>query len=309
MGQLINGKWDKSSNFKTDKTGKFSRQESKFNHTISKNNPDFMPESNRYHLYVSHACPWAHRVMIIRSLKELTNHIQVSVVCPDMLENGWTFSKNHPPATGDSLYGLNYLYQLYQKADPTITTRVTVPVLWDKKKQSIVNNESSQILRILNSEFNELTGNHEDYYPLNRQTEIDSWNDKIYKNINNGVYLCGFASTQEAYEEAIESLFTTLDSLDEHFKTQEFLVDNEMTEADIRLITTLIRFDCVYHTHFKCNIKRIKDYKYLYAYLERLRTIPAIQSTTYIDHIKRHYYFSHTHINPTQIIAKGPSEY
>ena len=154
-----------------------------------------------------------------------------------------------------------------------------------------------------------MTGNHTDYYPVRQRAEIDNWNDKIYRHVNNGVYLCGFSNTQEAYEEAIESLFKTLDSLEAHFKNQDFLVDNTMTEADIRLITTLIRFDCVYHTHFKCNIKRIKDYKYLYAYLKRLRVIPAIQSTTDIDHIKRHYYFSHSHINPTRIIAKGPVEY
>ena len=309
MGQLINGKWEKNSDFKTDTTGRFSRQASRFNQTISINNPDFQPESNRYHLYISHACPWAHRVMIMRSLKELTHHIQVSVVCPDMLENGWTFSKKHPHSTGDQLYGLDYLYQLYQKAEPTITTRVTVPILWDKKQQIIVNNESSQILRILNSEFNMLVDNHVDYYPENRRTEIDKWNTIIYENINNGVYLCGFAGTQEAYEQAIDRLFKTLDSLEAYFEDHEFLVNNEITEADIRLVTTLIRFDCVYHTHFKCNIKRIQDYPNLLAYLMRLRAIPAIQSTTFIEQIKRHYYFSHIHINPTQIIAKGPLAY
>ena len=309
MGQLINGKWEKNPNFKTDKAGRFERQASHFNQTISKENPDFQPESNRYHLYVSHACPWAHRVMIMRNLKELTNHIQVSVVCPDMLANGWTFAKKHPQATGDKLYGLEYLYQLYQKADPSISTRVTVPVLWDTKKQIIVNNESSQILRIFNTEFNTLTGNHADYYPIKQRLKIDKWNHMIYKNINNGVYLCGFAKTQEAYDQAIDDLFKTLDTLEEHFKTQEFLVNDEITEADIRFITTLIRFDCVYHTHFKCNIRRIKDYKYLFSYLNRLRALPAIQSTTVLEHIKRHYYFSHIHINPSQIVAKGPVDY
>lgn len=309
MGQLICGVWKPSFVFSTNLKGEFLRDNSQFNHTIETDSGLFQPVSQRYHLYVSHACPWAHRVMIMRSLKELEAHISFSVVCPDMLEHGWTFSMQHHGCNGDDLYGFDYLYELYQKTDPEISTRVTVPVLWDKQQKTIVNNESSQILRIFNSAFNHITKNTIDYYPREYQKTIDQWNDIIYHNINNGVYRCGFASTQSAYDQAVDSLFSTLDDLDRHLQSHDYLVGTKMTEADIRLITTLVRFDMVYHTHFKCNLRRIKDYTALYAYLDRMRSIQAIQKTTNIEHIKRHYFFSHKHINPSQIIPKGPIEF
>lgn len=306
MGLLVEGKWvDQWYDTKSNK-GKYKRQDSLFRETISEEpGAKFVPESGRYHLYVSLACPWAHRALIFRKLKGLESHIDVSVVEPDMLTNGWEFG-DYPAATGDKLYGVDYMHQIYTKAQPDATTRVTVPVLWDKKTQSIVNNESSEIIRIFNAQFNGLTGNELDFYPEDKRAAIDEINDFVYHNINNGVYKAGFATTQEAYEEAVYALFDALDKVDEILSINRYLTGDSITEADWRLFTTLVRFDAVYVGHFKCNLKRIADYPNLSGYLRELYHYPGIAETVNLDHIKRHYYFSHTMINPTQVVPSGP---
>lgn len=306
MGLLVDGKWQDQWYDTKSSGGKFERQASQFRHDISNSNDTkFKPESGRYHLYVSLACPWAHRALILRKLKGLESHIDVSVVAPDMLGNGWEFA-NFPDATGDKLFGFEYMHQVYTKAQPDVTTRVTVPVLWDKQTHSIVNNESAEIVRIFNRQFDSLTGNTVDYYPEHLQTEIDEVNERVYHNVNNGVYKAGFATNQLAYEEAIIPLFETLDWLDERLAKQRYLVGTQITEADWRLFTTLVRFDAVYVGHFKCNIRRIADYQHLSAYLRELYQLPGVAETINMVHIKRHYYFSHTMINPTQVIPAGP---
>ena len=306
MGKLIDGEWIKKSIITLDKKGAYDRLPRTFLNTISNKHEIFKPESNRYHLYVSHACPWATRTMIYRKLKELDTHISVSVVNPDMLDEGWVFDDSFNEATIDHLHGFKYLRQVYQKADPKITTSVTVPILWDKQTQTIVNNESSQIIRIFNSEFNELTGNQDDFYPKSKKAEIDRFNDLIYDNINNGVYKTGFATTQESYDIAVSKLFDTLDELDAVLANSKFLTGDLFNEADLRLIPTLLRFDLVYVTHFKCNLKRIIDYPNLSRYVRDMLAIPAVKETFHPDHIKRHYYYSHAQINPYRIIPKGP---
>lgn len=307
MGKLIDGEWIVKSIITTDDSGAYDRLPRTFLDTIEDSHPIFQPELGRYHLYVSYACPWATRTLIYRQLKDLTDHISVSVVHPDMLEDGWIFDSSFPGATEDHLFRKKFLREIYQKADPSITTSVTVPILWDKKTETIVNNESSQIIRILNTAFNDLTGNHIDFYPQEKRTEIDRLNDMIYNNVNNGVYKSGFALTQSAYDDAVTKLFETLDYLDEQLTHSKFLVGDEITEADLRLIPTLLRFDAVYVTHFKCNIRRIVDYKNLHRYMQDMLEVPAIKDTCNIDHIKRHYYYSHEQINPYRIIPKGPS--
>jgi putative glutathione S-transferase len=255
MGLLINGEW-KDQWYDTSKTGgKFIRSKSQFeNQIINDENAEFKPESNRYHLYISHACPWAHRTLIFRKLKKLENHISISVVHPLMLQNGWTF-KGGKDVIQDSILDSQYLHQVYTTAQKDYTGRVTVPILWDKKKNTIVNNESSQIIRMFNSAFNDLTGNKDDYYPENLREQIDEINEEVYHHINNGVYKTGFATTKEAYEETFDSLFQTLDTIEKILTLTNFLVGNRITEADWRLFTTLIRFDAVYFSHFKCNKK------------------------------------------------------
>ncbi|MDC0603302.1 glutathione S-transferase family protein [Aliiglaciecola sp.] len=306
MGLLVDGKWQDQWYDTKSSGGKFERQASQFRHDISNSNDTkFKPESGRYHLYVSLACPWAHRALILRKLKGLESHIDVSVVAPDMLGNGWEFA-NFPDATGDKLFGFEYMHQVYTKAQPDVTTRVTVPVLWDKQTHSIVNNESAEIVRIFNRQFDSLTGNTVDYYPEHLQTEIDEVNERVYHNVNNGVYKAGFSTNQLAYEEAIIRLFEALDWLDERLAKQRYLVGTQITEADWRLFTTLVRFDAVYVGHFKCNIRRIADYQHLSAYLRELYQQPGVAETINMVHIKRHYYFSHTMINPTQVIPAGP---
>ena len=307
MGKLIDGEWIVKSIITTDNSGAYDRLPRTFLDTIEDNHPVFQPELGRYHLYVSYACPWATRTLIYRQLKDLNDHISVSVVHPDMLEDGWIFDSSFPGATEDHLFRKKFLREIYQKADPSITTSVTVPILWDKKTETIVNNESSQIIRILNTAFNDLTGNHIDFYPQEKRTEIDRLNDMIYNNVNNGVYKSGFALTQSAYDDAVTKLFETLDYLDEQLTHSKFLVGDEITEADLRLIPTLLRFDAVYVTHFKCNIRRMVDYKNLHRYMQDMLEVPAIKDTCNIDHIKRHYYYSHEQINPYRIIPKGPS--
>lgn len=308
MGLLVDGKWQDKWYDTSKNGGKFERQASKFRDNVSNDEDAKYPvESGRYHLYVSLACPWAHRALIFRKLKGLEEHIDVSVVHPEMLDNGWEFKK-YPGSTGDKLYGLDYAHQIYTKAKPEITTRVTVPILWDKQTETIVNNESAEIIRIFNSGFNALTSNDDDYYPEALRQEIDDINEMVYHDINNGVYKAGFATTQKAYEEAVNALFHALDIVDERLSKQRYLVGSNITEADWRLFTTLIRFDAVYHGHFKCNKKQIADYPNIYGYMKELYQVPGVAETVNFDHIKRHYYFSHTMINPTQIIPVGPEQ-
>ena len=308
MGKLIDGKWVNKSIVTSDEKGRYARLVRTFRNEVSNHSSSFPPEKNRYHLYVSYACPWAHRTLIYRELKNLNNLISVSVVHPDMLENGWVFDSNFPGATEDHLHQSNFLYENYQRADKSVTTSVTVPILWDKVNDTIVNNESSEIIRMFNSAFNEITGNKDDYYPVQLRPEIDRFNELIYEPVNNGVYKSGFAQTQESYDLAVSELFSTLDFLENHLENKNYLVGGQLTEADLRLIPTLLRFDLVYVTHFKCNIRRIKDYKNLSRYTKNLYELKAIKSTTHFDHIKRHYYYSHEMINPYRIIPKGPVE-
>lgn len=308
MGLLVDGKWQDKWYDTDGNDGKFKRESSSFRNTISTEaGAEFPPQSGRYHLYVSLACPWAHRALIFRKLKALESHISVSVVCPDMLGEGWTF-EDFPGATGDTLYNKSFLREIYLMDTPDVTTRVTVPVLWDKQKERIVSNESSEIIRMLNSAFNDITDNHDDYYPESLRSEIDTVNEMVYHDINNGVYKSGFATTQEAYEEAVYTLFKALDTVEERLKQHRYLVGDTLTEADWRLFTTLIRFDPVYHGHFKCNIRQIADYPVIFAYMKSLYQHPGIAETVNFEHIKRHYYYSHTMINPTQVVPVGPDQ-
>ncbi|KJY68249.1 glutathionyl-hydroquinone reductase YqjG [Vibrio coralliilyticus] len=301
MGKLVEGKWQDVWYDTKTSSGKFVREDAGFREWVeNKPNSKFQPESGRYHLYVSLACPWAHRTLIFRKLKKLEEHIDVTVVCPDMMGEGWQMGLPEP------LFGHTRMHQIYTQAKSDYTGRVTVPVLWDKKHNTIVSNESSEIIRMFNSEFNELTGNQDDYYPDELRTLVDEWNDYIYPNVNNGVYRCGFATAQEAYEEAYDNLFEALDRIDTYLATRRYLAGNVITEADWRLFTTLIRFDAVYVGHFKCNKKRIADYPNLHGYMKELYQVEGIADTTDFYHIKRHYYFSHTGINPTQVVPKGP---
>jgi putative glutathione S-transferase len=306
MGQLIDGVWVKGSVSSNDQKGSFKRASSVFRNKISSNHSTYLPETNRYHLYVSYACPWAHRTLIFRKLKNLESHISVDYVHPDMLEMGWSFEKNFPGTSGDSLHNKRYVHEIYQLSDKDISTKATVPILWDKKTRTIVNNESAEIIRIMNDAFNDITKNKDDYYPEKFRDQIDSINDTIYENINNGVYRSGFSKTQNSYEEAVKNLFTSLDMVNDILEGRDYLVGDILTEADIRLVPTLIRFDCVYYFHFKCNLKKISEYKNISRYLRNLFEEDAIKSTTNFEHIKRHYFYSHENINPFRIIPIGP---
>ncbi|MDB4861459.1 glutathione S-transferase family protein [bacterium] len=308
MGLLVNGVWQDKWYDTKKSGGKFVRTEAQFRNLI-KANSNFTPDSGRYHLYISLACPWAHRTLIYRSLKDLESHISYSVVNPYMLENGWTFEESFPGTTSDHLFSQDFLYQIYLKADPKYSGRVTVPVLWDKKNQTIVSNESSEIIRIFNKSFNILTGNQLDFYPKEFQKKIDDINNFTYHNINNGVYKVGFATKQEVYEEELDKLFQSLDQIEEMLNHNTYLLTNEILECDLRLFPTLLRFDPVYVGHFKCNKKRIIDYPNISRYLQKIRSHPNIQPTINIDHIKTHYYGSHPTINPNGIIPVGPDEY
>ncbi len=265
----------------------------------------FAAEPGRYHLYVSYACPWAHRTLIVRALKGLNDLISVSVVHPLMPEESWVFG-DYPGATPDHINGLTSLSKLYEKADPDHNSVVTVPVLWDIQQQTIVNNESSEIIRMLNSAFGDLVDSNIDLYPPALRTEIDAINNVIYQRVNNGVYRAGFATTQIAYESAFDALFAALDELETKLASRRYLLGDQITEADWRLFTTLLRFDPVYYGHFKCNKKRVQDYPNLWAYTRELYQIPGIAQTVNMDHIKFHYYASHKNINPTAIVPKGP---
>ena len=309
MGLLVQGQWQDQWYDTAATGGEFVREDSRFRHWITADGAagptgdgGFSAESGRYHLYVSLACPWAHRVLIFRRLKGLVEHIGVSVVEPLMLQQGWTFDKQ-----GDELYGFECLHQLYTKADPEFTGRVTVPVLWDKQRQMIVNNESSEIIRMLNRAFNQLAGELTDYYPPALRAEIDRVNAKVYEAINNGVYRAGFATSQEAYESAYHQLFAALDEIEQVLGSQRYLLGDQITEADWRLFTTLIRFDAVYFGHFKTNRQRITDYPHLSQYLCDLYQQQGVADTVNFSHIKQHYYGSHKGINPTGIVPLGPA--
>lgn len=312
MGLLIDGHWVDQW-YDTESTkGRFVRSESQYRNWITADGAagpsgegGFKAEPDRYHLYVSLACPWAHRTLIFRRLKGLEKMISISVVNSYMGEHGWTFDRESG-ANGDDLYGLDYMYQLYQKADPDYSGRVTVPVLWDKQRQTIVNNESAEIIRMLNSAFDGIGATPGDYYPPQLHAEIDKLNDEVYDRVNNGVYKAGFATTQDAYEQAVAPLFETLDALEQRLSRQRYLCGDQITESDWRLFTTLIRFDAVYHGHFKCNLKRIVDYPNLWDYLRELYQWPGIAETVNMDHIKGHYYRSHGTINPTGVVPAGP---
>ena len=312
MTALIKGKVYQHWLDKEIRDGEFVRDESIFRHWVTADGGPgpsgeggFAAEAGRYHLYVSHACPWAHRTLIFRHLKQLEDIISVSYVEPEMLEQGWRFGSGDS-GRQDSLYHFDYLHQLYTLADPQVTTQVTVPVLWDKQRKTVVNNESSEIIRMFNSAFDAITGNRDDYYPEHLRQPIDEINDLVYENINNGVYRCGFATSQGAYEKAFRRLFDALDDMDQRLDTQRYLLGDTLTEADWRLFTTLVRFDAVYVGHFKCNLRRIADYPNLSGYLKELYQMPGIADTVHFDVIKRHYYYSHTSINPTQIVPLGP---
>lgn len=294
MANMINGKIAPEPIAKLTKEGEFERPSSVFRDQI----PPHEAERDRYHLYVSYACPWAHRTLIVRNLKRLQDIIGVSVTDAFMGEKGWSFSNG--PETP------KLLADLYVAADSSYTGKISVPVLWDKKDKTIVNNESSEIIRILNSAFEEFTDSTIDLYPEHLRVAIDDINAKIYKDVNNGVYMTGFAGSQRAYEIAFDRLFDTLDELDAYLGKEKFLTGNYLTEADIRFFTTLIRFDPVYYVHFKCNKKRICDYKNLYPYMKMIYQIPEVKSTCRFDHIKEHYYKSHAWINPSRIVPKGP---
>jgi putative glutathione S-transferase len=308
MGLLVDGVWQDQWYDTKKSGGKFIRTEAQFRNFIEPNS-DFTPDSGRYHLYVSLACPWAHRTLIYRSLKGLEEHISVSVVNPYMLENGWTFEESFPGTTADHLFSREFLYQIYLQANSKYSGRVTVPVLWDKKNQTIVSNESSEIIRMFNKSFNELTGNTLNFYPEQFQKKIDEINNFTYHNINNGVYKVGFATKQEVYEEELDNLFQSLDQIEEMLNQNTYLIADELLECDLRLFPTLLRFDPVYVGHFKCNKKRIIDYPNISRYLQKIKTHPGIQPTINIDHIKTHYYGSHPTINPNGIIPVGPDNY
>lgn len=298
-----------SSNWKSSiKAGNYQRKASQFRQWLSADgSTGFKAESGRYHLYVSLACPWAHRTLVFRQLKGLAEHISVSVVHPDMHDKGWSFQHDDSAAseyqtTGDTLYDCEFMSEIYHKSDADYQGNITVPVLWDKQKQVIVSNESADIIRMFNSEFNHLTGNTLDFYPEHLRHSIDEVNEWIYHDINNGVYKTGFATSQSAYEENAQELFKALQKADDVLSEKRYLTGNEITEADWRLWTTLVRFDSVYHTHFKCNLRMLAEFKHLYHFMLELYQMPEIASTVNHAHIKRHYYASHLAINPYGIV-------
>jgi putative glutathione S-transferase len=318
MGLLVDGVWQDKWYDTSKQAGEFIRDTARHRNWVTADGSpgpsgegEFKAESGRYHLYVSYACPWAHRALVFRALKGLEDHIGVSAVHPLMLDDGWTFQSDFDGATGDGVggdgvNGKDFLRDVYLAADPQATGRVTVPVLWDKGRGMIVSNESAEIIRMFNSAFDGVTGNREDYYPEPLRGEIDAVNARVYETVNNGVYRAGFATTQAAYEGAVTALFETLDWLEGRMEGQRYLMGGKITEADWRLFTTLVRFDPVYVGHFKCNIRRIVDYPALSGYLRELYQWPSVAATTRLDHIKFHYYASHATVNPTGIVPVGP---
>ena len=313
MGLLVDGEWQDRWYDTKSSGGKFERQESSYRNWVTADGGagpsgegGFPAESGRYHLYVSYACPWAHRTLILRRLKGLDEHIGVSVVHPLMKGDGWTFATDFDGVTGDPVLNKRFLREVYLAADPQATTRATVPVLWDKRRQTIVSNESAEIVRMLNSAFDGITGNRLDFYPEPLRAEIDRVNEAVYGDVNNGVYKAGFATTQAAYDEAVTALFDELDRLDARLARQRYLAGDRITEADWRLFTTLVRFDPVYVGHFKCNLRRLVDYPALWPYARELYQVPGVAGTVHFDHIKFHYHASHETVNPHGIVPKGP---
>jgi putative glutathione S-transferase len=312
MGLLVEGEWHDVWYDTTASKGRFVRSESQFRNWVT---PDgapgpsgrggFRAERGRYHLYVAFACPWAHRTLILRKLKGLEEMIGVSAVNSYMGADGWIFAPG-PETIADSVNRVGKLYELYTLADAKYSGRATIPILWDKHERTIVSNESAEIVRMFNSAFDRVGANHNDYYPVELRAEIDELNAFIYPNVNNGVYRAGFATTQEAYEEAATALFAALDKLEGRLATRRYLTGSRLTEADIRLFTTLLRFDPVYHGHFKCNRRRIVDYPNLWGFVRDVYQQPGVADTVHIDFIKRHYYGSHANLNPTRIVPIGP---
>jgi putative glutathione S-transferase len=312
MGLLIDGVWrDDAADPRIHKDGRFQRPQTRFRNFVT---PDgspgpsgsggFKAEAGRYHLYVSLACPWAHRTMILRRLKKLDGVVSASIVAPYMGPQGWTFDGDG--STGDPVNGAKRLSEIYLAADPNYSGRVSVPVLWDKRRRTIVSNESSEIIRMFNAAFDAFTNDRTDYYPPALRSEIDQVNALVFENINNGVYRTGFARSQDAYEEAFHAVFAALDTVEHRLSGQRYLVSNSLTESDWRLFTTLVRFDAVYYSHFKCNLRRIIDYPNLSNYVRDLYQVPGIAETVDLEQIKRHYFGSHKHINPTGIVPLGP---
>lgn len=306
MGMLVEGKWiDKWYDTKST-GGRFKRKESTFRNWIrADGSTDFEPESGRYHLYVSLACPWAHRTLIYRRLKGLEEHITISIVNPFMLENGWTFEEGDG-VIPDTVNGAEYLHQIYTAAKAGYTGRVTVPVLWDRSHRTIVSNESSEIIRMFDEEFGQLTGHKPSFRPLSLVDEIDPLNDRIYTGFNNGVYKAGFATSQESYNEEVTRIFEVLDEMEEILTTNRYLTGDQVTEADWRFLPTLLRFDPVYVGHFKCNLRRIADYPNIHNYMVDLMKTYDLADTFNLEHVKNHYYGSHPTINPTLIVPYGP---
>ncbi|NYS60274.1 glutathione S-transferase family protein [Vreelandella salicampi] len=309
MGLLVNGEWHDQWYDTKKHGGEFVRESAQLRDWVGADAPDGVlshpAEADRYHLYVSLACPWAHRILIMRKLKGLESLMGVSHVSPLMLGQGWTYDEDEG-SSGDPVNGVTYHRELYTLTDPHYTGRVTVPVLWDKKRCAIVNNESADLLRILNGAFDELTGNRLDFYPQDLREEIDAVNADVYDHINNGVYKSGFATEQSVYEKHVHALFESLERMEKRLSQQRYLAGEWLTEADIRLFTTLVRFDAVYHGHFKCNLKRIEDFPNLANYLRELYQWPGVAETVNMDHIQHHYYYSHDTINPTRIVPAGP---
>lgn len=312
MGLLVDGKWQDQWYDTASTGGRFVRSDTQFRNWITKDGSPgpsgsggFAAQAGRYHLYVSLACPWAHRTLIMRALKGLEDIISVSVVNPYMGENGWTFEAGEG-VIPDPVAQARYLYEVYLRAQSDYSGRVTVPVLWDLQRNTIVSNESSEIIRMLNSAFDGVAGNQDDYSPSELLPQIDAINSEVYDRINNGVYKAGFATEQQSYEQAVSKLFDYLDTLEKRLSSQRFLVGERVTEADWRLFTTLLRFDAVYYGHFKCNLKRLADYKNLWSYTRELYQWPGVAATVNFDHIKQHYYRSHKTINPTGIVPLGP---
>lgn len=313
MGELVDGAWRDVWYDTAGAGGRFRRSDTSWRRWIT---PDGAPgpsgeggfpaESGRYHLYVSLACPWAHRTLIFREIKGLAPHIGVSIVHPDMLSDGWEFRDDFPGATGDDLFGARYLRDIYLRADPKASGRVTVPVLWDKARDVIVSNESAEIVRMFNSAFDGVTGDRDDYYPADLRDEIDALNRRIYGAVNNGVYKAGFATSQEAYDEAVGPLFDCLDWLEGILSRDRYLTGDRLTEADWRLFTTASRFDLVYHTHFKCNRKWLREYPALWGWTRELYQIPGVAGTMDFNHVVRHYHYSHATVNPHRIIPINP---
>jgi putative glutathione S-transferase len=313
MGRLVEGVWHYES-FDTNATGgRFERQASRFRNWVT---PDgspgpsgkggFKAEAGRYHLYVSYACPWAHRTLIMRALKGLEDAVSRSVVHWFMGENGWSFEAGDG-VVPDPIHGAQYLHQIYTAADPSYTGRVIVPVLWDRETKTIVSNESGEIIRMLNSSFDAFATAKADFHPADLHARIDEINERIYRTVNNGVYRAGFATVQQAYDEAVAALFDTLDWLEAWLQDQRWLMGERFTEADIRLFTTLLRFDLVYHGHFKCNVRRLVDYPNLWGFTREICQMPEVAPTIRVDHIKGHYYMSHPNVNPTRIVPAGPA--